>query len=399
VAGGHLATALARSLLAGNRDLDAVVRYDGEKALLGIGECLRRGRAIGESVANLAFRRNGEVIETPVREVDLKKLPLPRRDVAGVDLGVYFRNFQSTKHQLRLPFTYCRPTNTYSHKGCPFRIKNKGCSFCSRVDTRFRQKRAAQVYEEYAYLADECCVDHISDFSDSWVSTPFLRQLAEQYDCRGPVGATLRVYGDVRLITRENARIMRQLGVDTVLLGIESGDERVLRMNGKPTSRQQILSTVRLLAANSIKVADAYVLGLIGETRESVRSTVEIARELRRLCETEISYWNIMTPLPGSQVWRFLEAMGAVDYGKGYHLPTSDLERIAVDRLCSLGRTGYEYLIDVREQMLAESRMASAEFVPSVAVSHSVSEGTTVRPEANQTILRPEPLSTSRRRA
>jgi hypothetical protein len=220
-----------------------------------------------------------------------------------------------------------------------------------------------QVYDEYRYLVEEHGVDHVSDFSDSWISTPFLRQLGAQYERRDPISATLRVYGDVRLITKENATLMRHLGVETVLLGIESGNERVRRMNGKPTSNRQILSAVNALAANNIKVADAYVIGLIGETRESVRSTVELAREIRRVCETEISYWNIMTPLPGSHVWRLLEAMGHFGNRNGYHWMTDELERVGVNHLCHLGSGGYEYLLSVREQMLQESRTSSAEFV------------------------------------
>jgi len=368
VAGGHLATALGFSLLVGNSDLDVVIREDGEEALLGIAECLRRGRSVDASIPNLLFRRKGELLESVVREVDLKKLPLPRRDVGGIHLEDYFSNFQSTKMDIQLPFTYQRPTNTYSHKGCPFRVNGKGCSFCSRVDTRFRPKSATQVYEEYRYLACECHVDHISDFSDSWISTTFLHELATLYETSGPINSTLRVYGDVRLVTSENARIMRNLGVNTVLLGIESGNETILRLNGKPTTRKQILSAVSSLAANNIMVADAYVLGLIGETCESVNDTIELAREIRQICETEISYWNIMTPLPGSHVWKImLEENGYSKHEtaqRDYHIEIETLERRAVSRLCDLGSNGYEYLCSVREEMLDSSNLGSAEFLP-----------------------------------
>jgi radical SAM superfamily enzyme YgiQ (UPF0313 family) len=369
VAGGHLATALAPSLLRRNPDLDAVVRHDGEESLLGIAQSIDSGGELGDSIPNVSLRRDGRLVQTPEREVDLESLPVPRRDAGGISLRPYFANFQRTKSELDLRFKYERPTNAYSHKGCPFRVNGKGCSFCSRMDTHLRQKTAAQVYEEYRYLADNCEVDHISDFSDSWISAPFVRALAEQYWARGAIAASLRVYGDVRCITEENAKLMRELGVDTVLLGIESGNEDILRQNGKPIMRHQILAAVRTLAKWGIKVADAYVLGLIGETWGSVRDTINLFREIGESCETEITYWNIMTPLPGSRVWNLLLERGAIIQDGDYHVNIEELERIGILRLCDLGPGGYDRLRDVRERMLLGARTASAEFVPRVRTS------------------------------
>jgi anaerobic magnesium-protoporphyrin IX monomethyl ester cyclase len=368
VAGGHLATALGISLISNNPNLDAIVRHDGEDALLGIANCISQGQVVDEKVPNILFRSADSIGESPVCEVDINILPLPKRNVGGIDLEVYFKNFQDLKSKLNLSFSYMRPTNAYSHKGCPFRGNGKGCSFCSRVDTRFRQKSADQVYKEYEYLSMECHADHISDFSDSWISTPFLRDLLRKYDEKGQINCSLRVYGDVRLINNENAKIMRDLGVVAVLLGIESGNENILKLNGKPTTISQILSAVSILADYEIKVADAYVLGLIGESRATIRDTVNLALVIRNLCETEISYWNIMTPLPGSRVWKYLANLDLFSkYGinaNDYHFDPELLERCAIAELCNLGKNGYEYLVSVRDDMLTSSNVGSAEFVP-----------------------------------
>lgn len=221
VAGGHLATALGPVLLKNNRDLQAVILYDGDHALLETVRSIERGRALAPSIPNILFRHDERLVEGPIKDVDLLTLPTPRRDVGGIALDAYFANYQKAKHALGLPFKYERPTNSYSHKGCPFRANGTGCSFCSRVDRRVRYKSGAQVYEEYRYLVVEHRVDHISDFADSWISASFLRSLLQHYDACGPVGATLRVYGDIRHVTPETASLMRQLGVETVLLGIE----------------------------------------------------------------------------------------------------------------------------------------------------------------------------------
>ena len=374
VAGGHFATALGETLLKGNPNLDAIVQYDGEEGLLGIIQSLEINGRLKGSLTNTIFRQGDLVITTPIKNYDLNTLPLPRRQIGGLDIELYFKNYQSTKQRLNLPFKYNRPTNSYSHKGCMFRTSGKGCSFCSRVDTHFRQKTASQVYYEYKYLVEECGVDHISDFSDSWISTPFVKALEKEYVKRGRIDASLRVYGDVRHITPENAEIMQKIGVETVLLGIESGNEDILRLNGKPINKKQIFSAVKILAKNGIKIADAYVLGLIGETRESVQDTITISHEIRALCETEISYWNIMTPLPGSIAWKILRQKTSslsLLSKPTYHLDTESLERKSVEVLCNLGEGGFNFLKEQRLIAIENSFVASSEFVNPSTIRHS----------------------------
>ena len=361
IAGGHFVTALGDTLLKGNPNLDAIVQYDGEEGLLSIIQSLETKGRLNGTMTNTIFRQDDQIFTTPIKNVNLNTLQLPKREIGGLDIEEYFKNFQTTKKNLKLPFKYDRPTNSYSHKGCMFRTNGKGCSFCSRVDTHFRQKSASQVYQEYKYLIENCGVDHISDFSDSWIFTPFVKALSKEYTKLGRLNASIRVYGDVRHITQENAKIMQEIGVETVLLGIESGNEEILRLNGKPISRKQILDAVKVLAQNRIKIADAYVLGLIGETRESIQDTISLSQEIRELCETEISYWNIMTPLPGSKVWRILNPFGK--YFFDYHIDTQKIEELVIQMLCNLGNHAYEYLLNVRDNMLKSSLIPSSEFV------------------------------------
>ncbi len=364
VTGGHLATAITNQLLETNNNLDAVIRYDGEEAFLKIIRLLENNDNNYYSIPNLLFRNNNQLIETEIKEVDLNCLPIPKRKIAGLNVETYIDQYQISKKNLNLNFNYNRPTNSYSHKGCLFRQNGNGCSFCSRVDTRFRLKKAINVYKEYRYLADELKIDHISDFSDSWIYTPFLKDLEKEYEKNGNIDASIRAYGDVRLITKDNVRIMKNLGVDTILLGIESGNERILKHNGKNITINQILNVVDLLAKGNIKIADAYILGLIGETRESVNDTIEIAKEIRKRSETEISYWNIFTPIPGSKIWKNLIYENEIlDIKNVFKINTEYLEKMHININCNLGKNAFNYLKAIREKMLNDSKIPSAEFI------------------------------------
>ncbi len=367
ITGGHLATALGEILLTGNKWLDYIICYDGEEAFGKILQHLETGKPTVNVIPNLIYRQGDKIIKNPVKEIDLNSLPIPKRTVGGLNPDVYFRNFQISKQEQGLDFSYNRPINTYSHKGCIFRQNGNGCSFCSRVDKRFRLKNASLVYDEYSYLVNELKADYISDFSDSWIYAPFIRKLHAEYEKRGKINADIRVYGDVRLITEENVKLMKEIGVDTVLLGIESGDERVLKLNGKPIKRQQILNAVRLLAKENIKVSDAYVLGLIGETEESLNNTASLADEIQKNCETEISYWNIMTPLPGNYLWKKMVSDGIIEFNSyadiRNKLNTKVLENLAINHFCYLDGVGYDYILSKRKEFLNFSNIPSCEFV------------------------------------
>lgn len=362
--GGHLATAIGEELLISLPELDAIIVYDGEESLLNVIRDVETKKKLSTSINNLIFREDNQIIATKVSECDINNTPLLRRDVGGLNIEEYIANYQISKRELNLPFGYNRPINSYSHKGCLFRQNGNGCSFCSRVDRRFRVRSAKKVYEEYRYLSDELHVDHISDFSDSWIFTPFLSELIKEYDKKGAIQASLRVYGDVRLININNIDLIKDLGVKTILLGIESGNDRVLKLNGKFFTRRKVLDTVELLARHEIQISDAYVLGLVGDDFNSVEDTISLAKQIKQMCTTEITYCNIATPLPGNKLWEKIlptsEIFNLCDLNS---FDTEYLEMLNIERSCHLGNSGYNYLKCIRSEILSLSKISSSEFV------------------------------------
>lgn len=364
VTGGHLPTALSDILLKNNPYLDSIITFDGEDALLYLIQAIE-DHTCKSKVPNLIWKSGDKIIGNHQIDSNLNQLPLLERDIGGLNLEQYVNNFQTSKNQQNLNLAYNRPTNSYSHKGCIFRQNGNGCSFCSRVDKSFRLRPAEKIYSEYLLLQEKYAIDYISDFSDSWIYAPFLKQLSNQYEIRGELTAKLRVYGDIRLINEENIKLMKQIGVDTVLLGIESGDERILKLNGKPIKPTDIIKTVELLSKYDIQIADAYVLGLIGETEKSLENTLLLSQKIKQIAKTEITYCNIMTPLPGNKVWPFIkEKFGIKDYPSilsGFNIERFEIESLII--FCKLGINGFQLLQEIRNQILDNSKIASKEFV------------------------------------
>ena len=363
VFGGQAATPLAREILQTNNNVDYVIRNDGEKAMEMLARKLNGQIIALESIPNLAFRKDNEIVCTPSEELDLPDLPFPDRRVKGVSMEQYLENFRIYGTEER--FNCFRPTNAYTRKGCYWRSIGQVCSFCARVDRHVRSKTAMQAYKEYRYLVEEFDVDYICDDSDNWINEGWLTELAQLVSKYGDLEARLRVYGDARDITPQTAALLKQIGVDAVLIGIESGDETILKRNGKQLTINHILSAAELLGKNDIRLCGAYVLGLIGESENSLDRTTRLASRLNDLCESQITYWNLMLPLPGSTAWKRM--MQIDDLRKKYtgHY-CFDIEEIRYDfvrTFCNLGPNGYQRLLEARNVLLDREHICVGEYL------------------------------------
>ena len=147
------------------------------------------------------------------------------------------------------------------------------------------------MYEEFQTLA-RLGADRIEEFSDSWLyDRRWLRELVSIIDTKGHWGIPLRVYADTRHFDPEIITLIETIGVESVILGVESGNEQILRMNGKPNTVGQILYCADLLGRAGIQASPSYILGLIGETETTLNDTLNIACEMGKRCEIEMSYF------------------------------------------------------------------------------------------------------------
>jgi anaerobic magnesium-protoporphyrin IX monomethyl ester cyclase len=362
VVGGQAATSLVKQLLRKNTSIDAVIFGDGEKAMLDIIRKVERGTLFFNGIPNVAYRNGDDIVFGPNEQIDITSLPLPDRRIKGLDIESYISNFSETNTDLYTKDI--RATNAYMKKGCPRRTRNKGCSFCARVDIGLREKTALQTYEEYNYLIREFGINYIFDDSDSWVKRSWMKNLRELYNKNGELSTKLRVYADVRDINEENVRIMKDLGVDAVLIGIESGDEHILRFNGKLISEEMIIKAVKLLGTSDIKLCDAYVLGLLGESKKSVERTISLARQISNYCEKQITYWNMIMPLPGSRIWNnMMMPLLQEKYGSNYNFDMEDVRKDYIHYFCNLGEEGYNYLMNICKYLQSIQNIPLREYI------------------------------------
>ena len=111
---------------------------------------------------------------------------------------------------------------------------------------------------------------------------------------------------------RELLQELRDTGLFTLRIGIESGDQRVLDLSGKDLNLEEARRTLEISASLGIQNHIMFVIGLAGENRESVENTIAFIKSVP--CHSV--QFSVAVPFPGTSLYRDAEAKG--------HLVTRD---------------------------------------------------------------------------
>ncbi len=297
VLGGAAATALAREILTYHDSVDAVVRYDGEIAF----SKYVAGASL-ESIENLVYRDEGEIRENPVRLLNLNELPIPDRSL--VDMEAYFRNSKDSDYAICEPFS--RPMNIYSQKGCIWRSQEEGgCVFCSIPYYDLRVREPKLVWEEIGSLVDTYGADFIWDPSDNLVGD---KEWFRQFCAAKPAGLNIHYtnYVDAMAVDEEVGGLLAQTGCCSVFVGMEAGDPAMLQSMNKRSTLEDNLNAMKILQSQRIGVIVGVVVGVPGETKESLNKTVEFLKRISEFDNFDRLEWGSLIPFPGSRANRTL---------------------------------------------------------------------------------------------
>jgi anaerobic magnesium-protoporphyrin IX monomethyl ester cyclase len=278
VLGGPQANALPIEALEQAPAVDYVVAGEGESTLLELVTAVRAGRA-PDPAPGLHYRDSAGHVCGAGRTAyeDLERLPFPAWDL--------------------FPRVDDYPLMT--HRGCPFR-----CVFCSRnLTQRVRSRSAAHVMEEIRWLHRTFAPQRITieDETFGLQSGPTEALLARLIEFNRHAGLRFQAGTRVDRASVRLFQLMKQAGFDRVELGVESGVPAVLERSGKGVDVGQVRAAVRGARQAGLKIWLNFIIGLPGETKATVRQSIELAVELNpdRLSVA------VIVPYPGSEVYRW----------------------------------------------------------------------------------------------
>jgi len=304
VLGGHHAAGLAKEIMRNrgpySKDycIDVVINRDGEKAFCEYAIGMEKKR-----IKNLVYQTKDRVIENPIELLDLNKIPVPDRDL--VNLEDFFK-----KYQRKYPaYKNRRFLTIYSRKGCAWRKQSKGgCIFCSRMDKEVRLKSPFAVWEEIKSLVTNYGANHIFDVSDDFLGDrEWFDEFYEIARRNKKYNPELRIYARADRITKKIARMLKELNVWGVALGIESGARNSLSSLRKGMTKTQNRQAVKLLAQERINIFTSFILGAPGENRKSLRETLFQMKEFSRVKAVYSMQCQQLIPLPNSTSWELLK--------------------------------------------------------------------------------------------
>ena len=108
----------------------------------------------------------------------------------------------------------------------------------------------------------------------------------------------------LRILDSELIKILKQSGLKAVKVGVESGDEEVLKDANRFTiKKDEQLSKIRELEKNNILISAMFIIGFPADNESSIMKTIRYAQKLN----TTFSQFSVWTPYPGTPVFKEYE--------------------------------------------------------------------------------------------
>jgi radical SAM superfamily enzyme YgiQ (UPF0313 family) len=100
-------------------------------------------------------------------------------------------------------------------------------------------------------------------------------------------------------VDRDTLRLMARSGCRYIAFGVESGSPGILESAGKRIDKDRVRQSVREAHEAGIRVDNFFIIGLPGESRETVRETIRFAIEL----DSDFAAFFLLVPYPGSRMF------------------------------------------------------------------------------------------------
>ncbi|MFW9869505.1 MAG: B12-binding domain-containing radical SAM protein [Candidatus Thorarchaeota archaeon] len=285
VVGGAHVTFQDEQVLNDCPDIDVVVRGEGEITMNAILERMEKKQQY-DGVPGTTVRRGDSIIKNPdMPYIDcLDNLPFPDYDL--LDLRSYF-----PKNQRIAPMITSR--------GCPYQ-----CTFCSSsriTGKRWRGRSPENVMQEIELLQkrygvrDVTFIDDLFTFDHKRVKEICSKMIMDMDE----VTWTCSTRADILSRHPEMANWLKKAGCHTLYIGAESGSQRILDRIKKGIQLNQIIRSVKLAKQAGLGLVLSFILGIPGESKEDIESTIDFACRL----DPDLAQFTICTPYPGTPMY------------------------------------------------------------------------------------------------
>jgi radical SAM superfamily enzyme YgiQ (UPF0313 family) len=269
------------------KELDIGVLGEGEDTFAElIKTYLTSNRSLGE-IKGIIYRKDGQIITNPPR-ISIKNLddiPFPAYHL--LPMRLYSPSPFNYRRQPAVPIICSR--------GCPFQ-----CIFCTKglFGNSVRRLSPRKVYEQVKYLVDNYKIREVHFYDDTfildegWVKEvcSYLEKLNILWWCNGRVD----------IMTKEILSSLKKAGCYRIYYGVESGNEKSLKVLKKVTSIKKIKNAFKITQETNIETGAFMMLGIPGENREDMQRSIDFVKEIK----ADHAVFSVLTPYPGTEIYK-----------------------------------------------------------------------------------------------
>ncbi|MFA6129504.1 MAG: radical SAM protein [Candidatus Omnitrophota bacterium] len=283
VFGTHV-TVIHESIMQQCASIDCVIRNEPEWTVLDLVKFLQ-DKNTKLPVLGATLRINGKVIVYPAREFneDLDSLGYPAWDY--FDLTKYIHPVFNKPYLM---------VNT--SRGC-----GHSCIFCVAsifYGKKVRYRTVESILDEIEYyLIGKLGIRHIWMYADDFTrSHEFVKKL-----CQGIINRKLKIiwWTNTRVDNNDSEmfQLMKKAGCYMLSIGGESANSEILKIIKKGTRPELIEKTVKILRQTGINSLVYFLIGLPGETRDTIRETLDFCKKIN----PDYVEFYPATPYPGTE--------------------------------------------------------------------------------------------------
>jgi hopanoid biosynthesis associated radical SAM protein HpnJ len=278
--------------LAASDDIDFVVRGEFDHAVVEFA----RGTPL-DAIAGVSYRQDGRIVHNPPRPL----LQTAELDALPFATEVYARDLAIENYTV--PFLLHPFISLYTSRGCPAL-----CTFCLWPQTlsghawRVRSsenvvREVRQAVERFPQVKEFFWDDDTFNIRKSRVLElcALLKPLKIRWSC------TARVHSDY-----ETLAAMADAGARLMIVGFESGDDQILKNIKKGATVEMGRRFARHCKELGIRIHGDFIIGLPGETKDTIQRTIDLAREL----DPETIQVSLAHAYPGTELYDYVNRQG-----------------------------------------------------------------------------------------
>jgi len=321
-------------------EADIGVTREGEETILEILDSLSSSGPQLSSINGIWYKENGKIIATKERAriQNLDTIPLPAWDLFDIDSYIKQPLAETTKSMKSMPMITSR--------GCPYQ-----CTYCFRNFGRETHQRSIEnVIKEIKTLQSRYGINYISfvdelfnitdEYIENFCDRLFIEKIKIKWDCRGRVNLV-----NLKLLEK-----MKKAGCVYMGFGVESANDGILKNMKKHQTLSQISKAIRATKKSGIKISCSFMLGMTGETKESIKETVDFIKT-NNLHKNYGFFYT--TPFPGTDLYKEALKKGLIQDEEKY---LESLGETTIKPYINLTEMSDKELTDSRELINREIR-------------------------------------------